>query len=114
MPVDISIVDAEDKVVYYSDSPHRIFPRSPAIIGRSVQNCHPQKSVATVNRILDAFRKKEKTDARFWLETGGRFILIEYIALYGADGTYEGTLEFTQDLTELRALQGQHRLLDWN
>lgn len=114
LPVDISIVDAEDKVVYYSDSPHRIFPRSPAVIGRSVQNCHPQKSVATVNRILDAFRKKEKAEARFWLETGGRFILIEYIALYGADGTYEGTLEFTQDLTELRALQGQHRLLDWN
>jgi len=114
MPVDISVVDAQDKVVYYSDSPHRIFPRSPAVIGRSVQNCHPQKSVATVNRILDAFRKKEKAEARFWLETGGRFILIEYIALYGADGVYEGTLEFTQDLTELRALQGQHRLLDWN
>lgn len=113
MPVDISIVDADDKVVYYSDSPHRIFPRSPAVIGRSVQNCHPQKSVATVNRILDAFRNKEKKDARFWLEMGGRFILIDYVALYGADGEYAGTLEFSQDLTELRALQGQHRLLDW-
>lgn len=113
MPVDISIVDAQDKVVYYSDSPHRIFPRSPAVIGRTVQNCHPQKSVATVNRILDAFRKKEKSNARFWLEMGERFILIEYIALYGADGMYAGTLEFSQDLTELRALQGQRRLLDW-
>jgi len=113
MPVDISIVDAKDTVVYYSDSPDRIFPRSPAVIGRSVQNCHPQKSVATVNRILDAFRKKEKTRARFWLEMGGRFILIEYRALYDAVGDYIGTLEFSQDLTELRALQGQHRLLDW-
>ncbi len=114
MPVDISIVDAHDRVVYYSDSPHRIFPRSPAVIGRAVQNCHPQKSVATVNRILDAFRKKEKKDARFWLEMGGRFILIDYVALYDADGAYAGTLEFSQDLTELRALQGQHRLLDWD
>ncbi len=113
MPVDISIVDANDRVVYYSDSPHRIFPRSPAVIGRAVQNCHPQKSVATVNRILDAFRKKEKKNARFWLEMGGRFILIDYIALYDAAGAYAGTLEFSQDLTELRALQGQHRLLDW-
>lgn len=114
MPVDISIVDAQDKVVYYSDSPDRIFPRSPAVIGRAVQNCHPQKSVATVNRILDAFRKKEKTSARFWLEMGGRFILIEYRALYDAAGAYIGTLEFSQDLTELRALQGQRRLLDWD
>lgn len=114
MPVDISIVDAQDKVVYYSDSPDRIFPRSPAVIGRAVQNCHPQKSVATVNRILDAFRKKEKTSARFWLEMGGRFILIEYRALYDAAGAYIGTLEFSQDLTELRTLQGQRRLLDWD
>ncbi|SLM12251.1 conserved hypothetical protein [uncultured spirochete] len=114
MPVDISIVDAQDKVVYYSDSPDRIFPRSPAVIGRAVQNCHPQKSVATVNRILDAFRKKEKTRARFWLEMGGRFILIEYRALYDAAGAYIGTLEFSQDLTELRTLQGQRRLLDWD
>jgi len=113
MPVDISIVDARDKVVYYSDSPHRIFPRSPAVIGRAVQNCHPQKSVATVNRILDAFRKKEKTSARFWLEMAGKFILIEYRALYDEKGEYAGTLEFSQDLTELRALQGQRRLLDW-
>jgi DUF438 domain-containing protein len=114
MPVDISIVDAQDKVLYYSDSPHRIFPRSPGVIGRTVQNCHPQKSVATVNRILDAFRKKEKTSARFWLEMGGKFILIEYHALYDEKGAYAGTLEFSQDLTELRALQGQRRLLDWD
>lgn len=114
MPVDISIVDAQDRVVYYSDSPHRIFPRSPGVIGRAVQNCHPQKSVATVNRILDAFRKKEKSSARFWLDMGGKFILIEYHALYDEEGEYAGTLEFSQDLTELRALKGQRRLLDWD
>ncbi len=113
LPVDISIIDENDKVLYYSDSPHRLFPRSPAAIGRSVQNCHPQKSVDTVNKILTAFRKKEKDKARFWIEMGGRFILIEYYALYGAAGEYRGTLEVSQDLTELRALQGQRRLLDW-
>jgi len=113
MPVDISIVDENDKVLYYSDSPRRLFPRSPAAIGRSVQNCHPQKSVETVNKILASFKNKEKDKARFWIEMGGRFILIEYYALYDAEGIYRGTLEVSQDLTELRALQGQRRLLDW-
>lgn len=113
MPIDISIVDENDKVLYYSDSPNRLFPRSPAVIGRDVQNCHPQKSVDTVNRILSSFKNKEKNKARFWLEMGGRFILIEYHALYDAEGRYKGTLEVTQDCTELRALQGQRRLLDW-
>ncbi len=113
LPVDISIVDENDRVIYYSDSPHRLFPRSPAAIGRTVQNCHPQKSVDTVNKILAAFRKKEKDRARFWIERGGRFILIEYYALYENDGAYKGTLEVSQDLTDLRALEGQRHLLDW-
>lgn len=114
MPLDISIIDERDKVLYYSDSPHRLFPRSPAAIGRDVHNCHPQKSVATVEKILQAFKNKEKSKARFWIEMGGRFILIEYYALYDAEGAYKGTLEVSQDLTELRALEGQHRLLDWD
>ncbi|MDD3980843.1 MAG: DUF438 domain-containing protein [Spirochaetia bacterium] len=113
LPVDISVVDENDRVLYYSDAPHRIFPRSPAVIGRSVQNCHPQKSVDVVNKILVAFKNKEKSKARFWIEMGGRFILIEYYALYDEKGTYRGTLEVSQDLTELRALEGQRRLLDW-
>ncbi len=114
MPVDISIIDEFDKVLYYSDSPHRLFPRSPAAIGRDVHNCHPQKSVAIVEKILQAFKNKEKSTARFWIEMGGRFILIEYYALRDAEGSYKGTLEVSQDLTELRALQGQRRLLDWD
>ena len=114
LPVDISIVDENDRVIYYSDSPHRLFPRSPAAIGRTVQNCHPQKSVDTVNKILVAFRNKEKDKARFWIERGGRFILIEYYALYDGDGAYKGTLEVSQDLTDLRALEGQRHLLDWS
>jgi uncharacterized protein len=113
LPLDISFVDAEDKVRYYSDSPHRVFPRSPGIIGRAVQNCHPPKSVAIVEKILEAFKKKEKGQADFWLEVEGRFILISYKAIYGARGEYLGTLEMSMDATEIRGLQGQRRLLDW-
>jgi hypothetical protein len=113
LPIDISIVDEEDRVLYYSDAPHRIFPRSPGVIGRSVQNCHPQKSVDIVNKILAAFKKGEKDKARFWIEMGGKFILIEYFAIRDSERTYLGTLEVSQDLTELRALSGQRRLLDW-
>ena len=79
-----------------------------------MQNCHPQKSVETVNKILSAFKKGEKDSARFWIEMGARFILIEYYALRDKDGKYRGTLEMSQDITELRALQGQRRLLDWD
>lgn len=113
LPIDISIVDEEDRVLYYSDAPHRIFPRSPGVIGRSVQNCHPQKSVDMVNKILAAFKKGEKDKAQFWIEMGGKFILIEYYAIRDSDRTYLGTLEVSQDLTDLRALSGQRRLLDW-
>jgi uncharacterized protein len=113
LPIDISFVDAEDKVRYYSDSPHRVFPRSPGVIGRAVQNCHPPKSVAIVEKILEAFKKKEKDKADFWLEVNGRFILISYQAIYGARGEYLGTLEMSMDATEIRGLQGQRRLLDW-
>lgn len=113
LPVDVSFVDADDRVRYYSDSPHRVFPRSPGIIGRSVQNCHPQKSVAVVEKILEAFKRKEKDRADFWLEKEGRFILISYKAIYDDAGNYLGTLEMSMDATDIRALTGQRRLLDW-
>jgi DUF438 domain-containing protein len=113
LPLDVSFVDADDKVLYYSDSPHRVFPRSPAIIGRAVQNCHPPKSVSTVEKILEAFKKKEKDKADFWITMGGRFIVISYKAIYDADGTYLGTLESSWDATDIRALEGQRTLLDW-
>lgn len=113
MPMDISVVDENDRVLYYSDNPHRVFPRSPAAIGRTVQNCHPQKSVDTVNRILQAFRNHERDKARFWIQMGDRFIVIDYYALYDASGAYRGCLEASQDATEIRALEGQRKLLDW-
>lgn len=113
LPCDVSFVDANDKVRYYSDSPHRVFPRSPGIIGRDVSNCHPPKSVAIVEKILEAFKNKEKDKADFWIEMGGKFIFISYKPIYDDAGTYLGTLEMSMDATELRSLQGQRRLLDW-
>ncbi len=113
LPVDISFVDADDRVMYYSDSPHRVFPRSPGIIGRSVQNCHPPKSVDVVMKILEAFRRKEKDKAEFWIQMGGRFIVISYKPVYDDAGTYLGTLEMSWDATDIRGLEGQRRLLDW-
>jgi DUF438 domain-containing protein len=113
LPLDVSFVDANDRVLYYSDSAHRVFPRSPAIIGREVKNCHPPKSVAVVERILEAFKKKEKDSAEFWINMGGRFILISYKAIYDEDGSYLGTMESSWDATDIRALEGERRLLDW-
>ena len=113
LPVDFSFVDADDKVLYYSDNPHRVFPRSPGVIGRDVRNCHPHKSVETVEKILDSFKKKEKTDASFWLELNGKFIYITYKPIYNKAGDYLGTLEMSMDATEIRSLEGRRTLLDW-
>ncbi|PID72118.1 MAG: hypothetical protein CSB34_03425 [Desulfobulbus propionicus] len=114
LPVDISFVDSKDKVAYYSDSEHRIFPRSPEVIGRDVKNCHPPKSVHMVNEILDKFRNGERDHAEFWLELGGKFLHIQYMALRDAAGTYLGCLEVGQDATYVRSLEGQRRLLEWS
>ncbi len=114
LPVDVSVIDENDKVLYYSDSPERIFPRSPGAIGRDVHNCHPQKSVAMVEKILKAFKDKTKDRAVFWIPMGERFVVIEYRALYDATGKYRGCLEVSQDAAPLRAMEGQKRLLDWD
>ena len=113
LPVDLTFVDEYDRVAYYSEGPERIFPRSPAVIGREVRNCHPPKSVHLVNRILDAFKSGSRDTAEFWIELGGRFIYIRYFAVRDARGYYRGTLEVSQDLTTIRKLEGQQRLLDW-
>ena len=112
LPVDISFVDEHDIVVYYSATPDRIFPRSPGVIGRKVQNCHPAKSVDVVEKILKAFHSGERSSAEFWIESGGKFIHIRYFALRDGRGAYRGALEVTQDVTAIRALRGERRLLD--
>jgi DUF438 domain-containing protein len=113
LPVDVSFVDDKDTVRYYSENKHRIFPRSPGVIGRKVQNCHPAKSIDVVDRILKAFRAGTRDTAEFWIETGRKFVHIRYFAVRDAGGRYRGCLEVSQDVTRIRFLAGQKRLLDW-
>ena len=112
LKLDISFVDENDEVRFYSEG-ERIFPRSPGVIGRKVQNCHPPQSVHKVQEILDAFRAGTKDVADFWIEIQGRFLHIRYFAMRDANGAYRGTLETVQDVTGIRALEGQRRLVDW-
>jgi len=112
LPVDITYVNADDTVRFFSQTRERIFPRSPAIIGRKVQKCHPPKSVHMVQRILDDFRAGRRDEAEFWIQMGGKFVYIRYLAVRDDQGTYQGTLEVTQEVSRIRALEGEHRLLE--
>jgi DUF438 domain-containing protein len=112
LPIDFQYVDEHDKVRFYSEG-HRIFPRSPGVIGRKVQNCHPPASVHKVQQIIDAFRAGEKDAAEFWIEMQGKFLHIRYFAVRDGGGDYRGVVETVQDVTGIRALEGQRRLLDW-
>lgn len=112
LPVDITFVDAEDRVRYFNDPKERIFPRTTAILGRKVQQCHPQKSLALVNRILDDFRAGRRDEAEFWIDAGGRKVHIRYFAVRDRDGRYLGCLEVTQDITDIKGIEGEKRLLD--
>jgi uncharacterized protein len=114
LPVDLSFVDADGFVRYYSETAERLFPRTPGAIGRHVENCHPPKSVHMVKEILRAFAAGEREVAEFWIEMGGKFLHIRYYAVRNPKGTYLGCLEVSQDVTGIRALEGQRRLLEWN
>lgn len=114
LPVDITFVDSDDKVKYFSQGRERIFDRNRAILGRDVRMCHPPSSVHVVEQILDDFKSGRQSSAAFWIQMRDRFIHIEYFALRNQDGMYQGTLEVSQDLTEKRALQGEQRILSYN
>ncbi len=113
LPVDLTFVDADDRVAFFSEGPDRIFSRSKAILGRQVQNCHPPKSVEIVDRILSDFREGRQNVAEFWIELEGRFVHIRYFAVRDAEARYLGTLEVTQDVTAIRGLQDERRLLQY-
>jgi len=113
LPVDISFVDKEDRVKYFNKAEGRIFVRTKAVIGRKVQLCHPQKSVHIVNNILEAFKTDKKDVAEFWISLNKRLILIRYFAVRDKNGKYLGTMEVTQDITDIKKIEGQKRLLDW-
>ncbi len=113
IPFDLTFVDSNDTVRYFTQGRERIFSRNRAILGRQVQLCHPPKSVHIVEQILADFKAGKQSRARFWIEMHGKFISIEYFALRNDKGDYQGVLEVSQDLTEKRALKGEQRLLNY-
>jgi len=112
LPVDITFVDKDDTVRYFSQSKERIFVRTKAVIGRKVQQCHPQKSIHVVNQILEDFRSGKKDVAEFWINFEGRFIYIRYFAVRDKSGNYLGCVEVTQDITNIKKIEGEKRLLE--
>lgn len=113
LPVDITYVDENNKVQYFSTPPKRIFPRTTAIIGREVKNCHPPESVHVVVKIVESFRSGEKDQASFWIKMKGEFILIRYFAVRDQAGQYKGVIEVSQEISDIQSLKGEKRLLDW-
>ena len=113
IPFDLTFVDKEDKVKFFTQGKERIFARSRAILGRTVQQCHPPSSVYVVEKILDDFKSGREDHAAFWINMKDQFILIEYFALRDKDAKYLGTIEVSQNLTEKKKLQGEQRLLHY-
>jgi PAS domain S-box-containing protein len=113
MPIEISFVDENDEVRYFNKNGDRIFPRPRSIVGKNVQQCHPPKSVHKVLQILEAFKKGEKDVAEFWINLKGRQIFIRYFPVRDKDEKYLGTLEVSQEITDIKKIKGEKRLLDW-
>jgi PAS domain S-box-containing protein len=113
LPVDITFVDKDDVVKFFNKTEKHIFVRTRAVIGRKVQLCHPQKSIHIVNRILESFKKGERDVAEFWIQRSNRLIHIRYFAVRDKSGKYLGTMEVVQDITDLKKIEGEKRLLDW-
>lgn len=114
LPMDLSYVDENELVAFYSDTSHRIFPRSANVIGREVKNCHPAKSVHIVEEIIQKFRSGEQSQAEFWINKPGLFIYVLYTAVRDEKGKFRGVLEMMQDCTHIRELTGSQTLLTWD
>jgi PAS domain S-box-containing protein len=111
LPVELTFVDKEDIVRYFNQTKERIFTRTKAVIGRKVQQCHPQKSIQIVNQILEDFKAGRRDVAEFWLHLDGRLVDIRYLPVRSERGKYLGCLEVTQDITNLKSIEGEKRLL---
>ncbi len=110
LPIEFTFVDKDDRVKYFNRGNKRTFVRTSAVIGRSVQNCHPPKSIHIVNKILEDFKNKKRNVAEFWINMSGRLIYIRYFAIRDNEESYLGTLEITQDVTEIKKLEGEKRI----
>ena len=113
VPFDMTFVDKDDKVKYFTQGKERIFARSRSIINRDVRLCHPPGSVHIIEKILEDFKSGAASHAPFWIQMQGKFIHIEYFALRDENGEYQGTLEVSQDLSNARSLEGEKRILSY-
>jgi DUF438 domain-containing protein len=111
LPVDMTFVDRNDKVKYFSQGSERIFQRNRAILNRDVRHCHPPASAHIVEKIIEDFKGGRESRAPFWIRMGGKFIHIEYFALRDEKGEYLGTLEVSHDVERYRQLAGERRIL---
>lgn len=111
LPIDITFIDHEDVVRYFSHGKERIFARTKAIIGRTVQNCHPPRSVHVVEELLRDFKAGIKDSEEFWIQFKDKYVYIRYFAVRDEDGTYIGTMEFTQNIAPIKVIDGEKRIL---
>ena len=112
LPIDLTFVDDTDSVRYYSRGDKRIFKRSPAVIGKKVQDCHPKQSLHKVEQVISDLKSGRRNVAEFWIDLKERKIYIRYFAVKDGQGKYLGTLEVTQDITDIQKIEGEKRLLD--
>ena len=113
LPVEVSFIDENDQVRYFNKNGNRIFPRSKGILGLKVEKCHPAKSLQKVLQILEAFKSGKRDTAAFWINLKGRLVYIRYFCVRDKQNKYLGTLEVTQDITDVQKIIGEKRLLDW-
>jgi DUF438 domain-containing protein len=113
LPLDMTFVDKDDKVKYFSQGSERIFQRNRAILNRDVRLCHPPSSAHIVDKIIDDFRTGKASRAPFWINMGGKMIHIEYFALRSESGEYLGTLEVSHNVQGYRELEGEQRILSY-
>lgn len=113
LPFEVTFVDAADTVAYFNRlDREKLFPRTRSVIGRKVEKCHPEKSVSTVQAIVEGFKNRTRDKAEFWIDFRNDKILIRYFPVYGGNGEYLGVLEVTQAIGAIQQLTGQKRLLD--
>jgi len=112
LPVEVSFIDDADTVRYYSKGNQRIFKRTPAVIGRKVQDCHPPKSLPKVEQVISDLKSGRRDVAEFWIDLNGRKVYIRYFAVRDKASQFLGTLEVTQDITEIQKIEGEKRLVD--
>lgn len=111
IPIDITFIDKNNVVKYFTLGKERIFARTKAIIGRNVSNCHPPASVHIVEEMVEDFKSGRKDHEDFWINMGQMVVYIRYFAVRDEQGEYIGTMEVTQNIAPIKALEGEKRLV---